>query len=91
MELEERIARLERLIGGHGIKTTGGDALSGEDAVAWMDSQGMSIYAGLANTQEAVGQLAGATATAAVAAGAPADAVAAVISIAPPGFEILPQ
>jgi hypothetical protein len=83
MDLEERVARLERLLGANGITTADGKALSGEDAMAWLDGQQMSIYAGLANTQAAVGQLASATTAAVQAAGAPAAAVAAFEGVMP--------
>lgn len=54
--LEERIARLERLIGGNGIDA-GGARLTGEAALAWLDSREMSLYLGLALTQAEVTRL----------------------------------
>lgn len=47
---EDRIARLERLIGGNGIDVSG-RRLVGDPALAWLDAQGMSLFLGLALTQ----------------------------------------
>jgi hypothetical protein len=63
MELEERIERLERLLAANGITTQDGTSLNGEEALAYLDGQGMSIYGGLAYTQENLGKVAGALVT----------------------------
>lgn len=54
MELQERIERLERLIGGNGVDDENGKRLTGEEALAWMDGRGFSILLGLTNLQTAL-------------------------------------
>lgn len=54
--LEERVARLERIIGGNGIAAAG-QRLNGEAALAWLDAEGMSLFLGLAVTQAEVAAL----------------------------------
>jgi len=53
---EERLARLERIVGGNGIDAEG-HRLVDEAALAWLDERGMSLFLGLAHTQIAIAQL----------------------------------
>ncbi|MGE5595190.1 MAG: GH25 family lysozyme [Hyphomicrobiales bacterium] len=57
MDLRARVERLERLIGGNGVDNEEGKRLVGEEALAWMDGRGFSLYLGLANTQKAMAGL----------------------------------
>lgn len=54
--LEERVSRLERIIGGNGIDAAG-QRLRGETALRWLDAQEMSLFLGLALTQAEVASL----------------------------------
>jgi len=54
--LEERVARLERIVGGNGIDAEG-QRLVDEAALAWLDAEGMSLFLGLAHTQIALARL----------------------------------
>lgn len=54
MELRDRVARLERIVGGHGVEVTvGGERrrLTGEGALAYLDGDGASLALGLADVQ----------------------------------------
>lgn len=58
MDLRARVERLERLIGGNGVDDEDGKRLTGEEALAWMDSRGFSLHLGLGNTQKGLSTVA---------------------------------
>lgn len=80
MELEERLARLERIVAGNGITNADGQSLKGDDALAYLDGQQMSLFGGLAYTQENLGKVANALQTTANAVQTTASAAGAQIT-----------
>lgn len=54
--LEERVARLERIVAANGVDTAGGSRLLGEAALGYADERGMSLVLGLAHTQSALAE-----------------------------------
>lgn len=59
LSLEARVARLERVVAGNGVRKPlpggGSELLTGEAALAYIDADGHSLHLGLTNTQQALG------------------------------------
>jgi hypothetical protein len=61
MELEARVARLERVLAGNGLRAVAEDGterlVTGDEALAWADGRGHSLHLGLALVADRVAAL----------------------------------